>query len=96
LRLAAAAVAVAIPALSAPQASAAPLLLAVARTFVTGAPATGEPALDQRLAPRPAKDFAASTAACLGNRIAGRVMLSPVVREPIAGGAMQIAGRFTR
>ena len=79
-------------------ASAAPLTLAVMRAEV--GQVAGMIVLDMTLTASSAKDFAAFTTANVGRavelRIDGKVMMAPVVREPILGGHVQISGNFAK
>ncbi len=81
-------------------AAAAPLELAIARAYVKTETATGEPVLDLTLAPPSATAFGELTQANIGKvvelRIDGKVILSPIVRDPILGGVVEISGRFSR
>jgi preprotein translocase subunit SecD len=77
---------------------AAPLSLDIAAASVGPAAGTNEPVLNLTLTLDSAKAFAAFTAANVGRtielRIDGKVVMAPVVREPITGGLVQIAGSF--
>lgn len=61
--------------------------------------ATGQPILDIRLTNESKQAFADFTAARVGEqvqiRVGSRVLMDPVIREPIAGGRLIISGEFT-
>jgi preprotein translocase subunit SecD len=62
-------------------------------------PRTGDPVVTFRMSPSSARAFADLTAKNVGRAAAividGRVMSQPIIREPIQGGAGQVAGNFS-
>lgn len=75
-----------------------PLVLAVKSAEVAFAHGTNQPVLRLTLTPESAKAFGELTAANVGRvvelRLDGKLMMAPVVREPIVGGAIEISGDF--
>jgi preprotein translocase subunit SecD len=80
-------------------AAADPLLLDVARAQAGFDARTGEPVISIVLTEASRGAFTTFTAGNIGRktelRLDGRVLASPVIREPIAGGSMQISGALT-
>jgi preprotein translocase subunit SecD len=84
---------------SALPASAQPIKLEVATASLAFDLRTNEPVVSFRLTPDSAKVFSELTAKSVGRPMAiiidGRVMLKPVIREPITGGTGQISSNLT-
>jgi preprotein translocase subunit SecD len=61
--------------------------------------ATGQPIVSIQLSPKSTTAFAAFTKARVGEqvrvRFGNQVLMEPIVREPIAGGALVMSGNFT-
>jgi preprotein translocase subunit SecD len=80
------------------QATAAPLALEVARAEVSHDARANQPLITFTLKDASRRAFAEFTAANIGRaveiRVDGRVMMKPVIREPIVGGIGQVAGGF--
>ena len=68
----------------------------VAETRLAGDPSSGEPSLGITLHPGARETLERETAARVGSELPvtldGRVLISPVVREPLTGGMIQITG----
>lgn len=90
-----AALAMASPACASATGTAQTLSLTVSQATVRKEQATGQPVIDIRLAPQSQAAFAAFTERHVGQRIAlsaeGRVLLTPVIQEPILGGRLTIS-----
>ena len=75
-----------------------PLVLAVKTALVLRDQTTGEPVLSLTLMPDSAKAFGELTAANVGRvvelRLDGKVVMAPVVRDPILGGLVNVSGAF--
>ncbi len=75
-----------------------PLVLAVKTALVLRDQTTGEPVLSLTLMPDSAKAFGELTAANIGRvvelRLDGKVVMAPVVRDPILGGLVNVSGAF--
>jgi preprotein translocase subunit SecD len=75
-----------------------PLVLEVARAQVSFDARTSEPTIAFTMTESSMRKFADFTARNVGRttelRVDGRVVMKPVIREPILGGAGQIAGGF--
>jgi preprotein translocase subunit SecD len=75
-----------------------PLLLGVSTAEVASDQATGQPVLSLVLTAQSAKDFAALTTANVGKvmdlRVDGKLVMSPVVRDPIVGGTVMVSGNL--
>ncbi len=75
------------------------LLLSVARAQAAFDPRTTVPVITVTLKPESARAFFIFTQANVGRRIdisvGGKVMSSPILREPIPGGTLQISGDFS-
>jgi preprotein translocase subunit SecD len=76
-----------------------PLALEVAKAAVSVEPRTNQALITFTLKEASRRSFADFTAANVGRtieiRIDGRVMMKPVIREPITGGIGQVAGSFS-
>jgi preprotein translocase subunit SecD len=74
------------------------LVLAVKTALVLRDQTTGEPVLSLTLMPDSAKAFGELTAANVGRvvelRLDGKVVMAPVVRDPILGGLVNVSGAF--
>jgi preprotein translocase subunit SecD len=74
-----------------------PLILEVKEATAGFDQRTREPIVSIRLTPASGEAFARFTAANVGRktevRIDGKVIMAPVIREPILGGSLQISGR---
>jgi preprotein translocase subunit SecD len=79
--------------------SAQPIQLEVVAASAAFDPRTNQPVVTYRLAPASAKVFAELTTKNVGRPMAfivdGRVTMKSVIREPIIGGSVQIAGHLT-
>jgi preprotein translocase subunit SecD len=86
-------------AISIAAASAQPLLLEVDKAQAAFDQRTGAPVVSVRLSQASAKAFAALTQKSIGRvmafRVDGKVVMKPVIREPVVGGSFQISGNLT-
>ena len=80
-------------------AGAQPVKLEVAAASLAFDLRTNEPVVSFRMTPASAKLFAELTSKNVGRPIAilvdGRVLMKPVIREPVVGGTLQISGNLT-
>jgi preprotein translocase subunit SecD len=85
--------------LSIAPASTQPIKLEVASAQLAFDQRTGEPVITFRMTEASRKVFADYTSKNVGRPMAvivdGKVIMKPVIREPITGGTAQIAGNFT-
>jgi preprotein translocase subunit SecD len=79
--------------------SAQPIQLEVAGASLAFDPRTNEPVVTFRMTPASAKVFADLTKKNVGRAVAfivdGRVIMKPVIREPIIGGSGQLSANLT-
>jgi preprotein translocase subunit SecD len=57
---------------------------------------TREPVVTFRLTEQSGRLFAEFTGSNIGRTVEIRVVMRPIIREPIAGGSVQVSGGFTR
>jgi preprotein translocase subunit SecD len=81
-------------------AAAAPLALVVADARLSADSVPNTTVVDITLSPDSGKAFAAFTAAHVGDKVAimvdGRAVMTPILRDPITGGVVEISGAFDR
>jgi preprotein translocase subunit SecD len=80
-------------------AAAQPLLIEVATVESTLDKRTNEPVISLKMSEKSAQSFAQLTQENIGRlmqlRVDGKVIMSPVIREPILHGSLQISGRYS-
>ncbi|MDH7794089.1 MULTISPECIES: hypothetical protein [unclassified Beijerinckia] len=73
-----------------------PLSLSITKAQATTDPKFGTPVLNVELTPESSKAFATWTSNLVGKQITisidGKIVVSPTIRTPILGGALQISG----